>query len=151
MVRRWKRQLLSWLLAVVVVAIILFLYVPVVRWGLIGLVCGDSFFQGLPTSYWRFELEGPPAPFGQADRAAAELKRGSAAAVPVLLEILKDKNTHARGKAALVLRAMGAEAREAVPALQQALMEEGDPVLRLAFFVALNRIAPEAVPAGWRP
>src|SRR6516162_2671768 len=98
------------------VGTIVVLYVPALHWGIIGLVRGDSFFHGLPTSYWQFQLEGGTDPVEQ-DRAAWELERGGPAALPVLIEILEDRGTPARPEAAQVLEHMGSAARPAAPAL----------------------------------
>lgn len=147
MARRWKRHAFAWLLLALLVATIVVLYVPALHWGLLGLVRGDSFFHGLPTSYWRFQLEGGTDPV-ERDRAAWELERGGPAALPVLIEILQDRQTHARIEAAQVLEHMGPAARPAAPALREAMEEEDDVVLRYTYWAALKRIAPEEIPPG---
>lgn len=66
-------------------------------------------------------------------------------AVPALIGLLTDPNPELRADAAETLGKMGSEAKEAAPALVQALKDDEPPVDSLAFFALLD-IGPGAVP-----
>jgi hypothetical protein len=146
MARRWIKPFLGWLVGVMVVGIGIALCFPAGQWGVIGLMRGDRFYHGRPTSYWRFELG--EISFGGRERAETELVQGGPAAVPILQDLLRDQDKSTRYEAADVLARIGPPARAAVPALQQA-MEEPDQHLRWRAGEALNRIDPEANLQGW--
>jgi HEAT repeat protein len=77
--------------------------------------------------------------------AAADVDREAKAAVPAVMELLKDNDKRTRLKAAVVLAKIGPdEAKAAVPAVMELL---NDPQFRLAAAGTLKEIGPPAVPA----
>jgi HEAT repeat protein len=70
---------------------------------------------------------------------AADLRRGDPEAVPVLIELLKDNSSLVRQEAILILARIGAPAREAMPALGQAL-NDPDEQVRARAVTALRQI-----------
>jgi HEAT repeat protein len=68
-------------------------------------------------------------------------KGDPAQVVPALIAALKDKTSDVRWSAAIGLGYFGAEAREAIPALQDA-QHDRDPRVREAAGVAISRIDP---------
>jgi hypothetical protein len=147
MKRRW--QLLGFLLAVAVVVAAL-AEPNRILWGLLR---GQSFYQSRPTGYWSRALREyfPKARDGQyqAEQPATWLDTLKAytyigqpryrtvdlfpfadatpAAVPVLIELLRDDDPLVRTTAAHVLGVMGADAQAAVPALSE-LRDDAEPV-----------------------
>jgi HEAT repeat protein len=112
-----------------------------------GWVRGEPSYAGRPSSVWGKALRDDPS------GAAAQLKAGGGAAVPVLLALLEDRRgdwetTHRRWKAAEVLGQLGEEARAATPALLAAL-HDPDPHVQTVATKALGEIGPAAdvVPA----
>lgn len=79
-----------------------------------------------------------------AELGTESLRRGAKAAVPVIIELLKDRNT--RLEAADALGAMGSDAKEASPALVEVLVDQ-DNATSIAVGAALRDIGPGAVPA----
>jgi HEAT repeat protein len=104
---------------------------------------GELFFQGRPTNYWRRALRDDD-PAGQV-RAAAALKGGGLAAIPVLAAVLNEDRpgdwqaAQERCKAAEILGEMGPEARMAAPMLMTAL-NDPDPAVRKAIIVTLDKL-----------
>ena len=107
---------------------------------MIGLIRGDRFFHGRPTSYLRFELK--DLSFGGRQRATAELAQGGPPAVPVLVQMLRDHDKFTRSEAADILAQIGPPAQDAVPALVEA-MKDPDQHLQWRAEKALDRILPE--------
>src|SRR5262249_6447738 len=66
---------------------------------------------------------GDKARLSEASAAAASLGRIGPAAVPALQNLLKAKDPYVRGRALEALGAVGPAAREAVPAVQEALKD----------------------------
>jgi HEAT repeat protein len=82
--------------------------------------------------------------------AARSLPRGSSNAakvVPALIEALKHKGTDVRRSSALKLGEFHEQAKDAIPALQEAEKGDGDPRVREAAGIALSRIDPERFPS----
>ena len=78
-------------------------------------------------------------------------REGNAAqVVPAMVEALKDKVVDVRWSAAIGLGYFGDEAKDAIPALQQA-QHDRDPRVREAAGVALSRIDPEQFPVSSKP
>lgn len=67
--------------------------------------------------------------------AAARLRAQGAAAIPAVMQCLKNDNAFIRARAAWVLADLGAEARAAVTAL----LDDADPQMRIAAFRALRQ------------
>jgi HEAT repeat protein len=80
-------------------------------------------------------------------RLLPERKEDAARIVPALIEALKDKGGDIRLSAAIGLGLFGEQARDAIPALQQAAQSERDARGRLAAGIALSRIDPVRFPA----
>ena len=76
-----------------------------------------------------------------AARLLPQRKGEAAQIVPVLIECLKDKNDDVRWSTAIGLGSLGADARDAIPALQMA-QQDRDRRIREAAGVALSRIDP---------
>ncbi len=74
-------------------------------------------------------------------------RKGDAAkAVPALIEALQDKSGDVRWSAAIGLGYFGAQAKDAIPALQQAAQNDKDARVREGARVALGRIDPSLAP-----
>jgi HEAT repeat protein len=134
----------------------------------ISLLQGEHFYHGLPTSHWaratrrwlrsedgwlRKQLpwvpvwfDGPLAYLGFAGKPA--VLNGDVAAVPVLVDLLREEEMGARSIAAETLGSLGPAATMAVPALAKALQDE-DLFVRRNAAVALCNLGPssEAVSA----
>ncbi|MFG0335192.1 MAG: HEAT repeat domain-containing protein [Maioricimonas sp. JB049] len=117
-----------------------------------GLLTGESFFAGRPTSFWRNSLAGPADARANAEKA---LQDGGDEAVPVLTELAAGeagddwKGSEVRILALDMLGAIGPDASEAVPVVLAAL-EDDDGHLRSVAAVNLPKIgaeAEQAVPA----
>jgi HEAT repeat protein len=73
-------------------------------------------------------------------------KGDAAKIVPALIEALKDKDPDIQVSAALGLGSLGEQAKDAIPALQEAQKSGHDARLREAAGKALSRIAPNSIP-----
>jgi HEAT repeat protein len=117
---------------------------------LLGVLRGETFYAHRPVSYWRRELL-DPAPGAQTN-AIHRLASGGPGAVPVLIELLQDRegtsraDAEVRRVAAQALGHIGPQAHAAVPALTGALADP-DPLVRLAAADTLGKIGPAAVDA----
>src|SRR5437588_7119408 len=60
--RRWRRRIIVLVLVLVLLVIGLAALLPTTRYGFLGLVRGEHFFRGKPTSFWRRELFRAGAP-----------------------------------------------------------------------------------------
>jgi hypothetical protein len=80
-------------------------------------------------------------------RTLPQRKGDAAQVVPALIEALKDTHGDIRWSAAIGLGSFGEQARDAIPALQQAAQHDRDPRVREAAGKALSRIDPEQFPA----
>lgn len=80
-------------------------------------------------------------------RLLQQRKGDAAKVVPALIEALKDKETDVRLSAAIGLGYFGEQAKDAIPALQQAAQHDGDVRVRKQAGVALSRIDPARFPA----
>jgi HEAT repeat protein len=106
--------------------------------------CGGAAFEGKDATAWAAELADP-------ERGGAAMETlQTPEAVPVLVEILdghrQPDETRARIQAAAVLGRLGADGKEAVPALIEA-MKAKDPGVRGMAAVALGRMGDAARPA----
>lgn|GEM_PF-607268 len=134
---------------VIVAAGVIWLEPTRVAW---GLLTGESFYEGRPTSFWRNALAGPA---GARAEAEAALDNGGNDAVPVLTELAAGKagndwkGSEVRILALDMLGALGPDASEAIPVVMDALEDE-DGHLRSVAAVNLPKIgaeAEQAVPA----
>ncbi len=146
--RRWK-EVLGWTTLVLLFGSIFVLYFPPTRDRLAGWFNGDSFYRWRSSTYWSAEARSLDRQRSKA--ALAALEEGGPDAVPVLLEMMETADVTQRdaqrlivrqgkravpalGRAVLrkrtryhaaeVLAKLGPEAKDAVPALRQALLEE---------------------------
>ncbi len=157
----------KWLLRggclVLFLALAAVLLLPPARIRIFGYLRGEQFFDGMPTSYWRevireqshrrgprtptlwdkvlgyLGLEPPPP-----DRMAGATRD---AAIPVLLELLKDGDPGVRLFAADVLRLNG-NGHAALPVVLE-MLKQGDPVNRAAAARLLGQLdipVREAIP-----
>ena len=122
-------------LAALAVAVVLLEPTFVLR----GYLRQEKFYAGRPVSYWRQALSGAD-PAAQVD-AMKKFGEADESAVPVLVALLSEKNesawktVEARWKAADLLRQLGPKARDAAPALIEAL---GDDDLHVRTLVATS-------------
>ncbi|MBY0524282.1 MAG: HEAT repeat domain-containing protein [Gemmataceae bacterium] len=83
-----------------------------------GWLRGESFHEGRPTSYWRKAIV-------TEDEPTITTRLGNEAAVPVLVEVLRDEpQPLVRARAAALLSKLGPKAKAAVPALLEAIKDE---------------------------
>jgi HEAT repeat protein len=83
-------------------------------------------------------------------RTLPQRKGDAVKVVPALVGALKDKEGDIRWSAAIGLGYFGDQAREAIPALQEA-QSDGDARVREAARVALSRIDPKQFPPRAKP
>ncbi len=140
MTRRRSICLGALLLAGLAVALL----VPEIRYSIPGWLRGDHCYRGLPTSYWSGAIQdwhkatstprSPPITllsrwFAMSDAsppAPGLLGRGREG-MPVLIELLRDRDPFVKIQALSTLASLGPAAREAVPALRQALADDEEP------------------------
>lgn len=79
-------------------------------------------------------------------RTLPQRKGDAAKVVPAMIEALKDKDHDIRLSAAIGLGYFGEQAKDAIPALQQAARSDGDARVRKQAGVALSRIDPSRFP-----
>jgi HEAT repeat protein len=82
----------------------------------------------------------------RAARLLPQHKGDAAKVVPALIAVLKDKQGDVRWSAAISLGYFGDQAKEAIPALQEAAQRDRDARVREAARVALSRIDPKLAP-----
>jgi HEAT repeat protein len=130
---------------VVLAALGVVMLVPTFRLILIGLIKGERFYRGRPTSYWVTALKDknvslrkeaayalgrlPPEP----DKVIPPLSGAEAeAAVPALIEALNDEDLYVRKYAISALQSMGLEAKAAIPAIVEKLRDPEESVRQSA-------------------
>jgi HEAT repeat protein len=152
MIKSWRFRLALFLVLILAGIWI----VPVSRWGIIGYLKREHFYQGRPTSYWRSQIEayfGPTTFFhrlllrlGVHERIVRPSILGpKPAAVPVFIELVKDGNDYVSEQAILALAATGPAAEDAIPSLNEALRGENHSNRKAAAF-ALGCIGPKSAP-----
>ena len=114
------------------------LFVPTWRTIVAGILHGEKTYRGKPTSYWTRILTDDEQ--AASAGAVAVLKRGGAAAVPMLIQGLGDPDPQKRAAAADALGRIGADA---VQSLVLAL-KDADATVRIGASRALR-------PAASRP
>jgi hypothetical protein len=106
---------------------------PAGRYGLVGLLRNEPFYDHRPASYWKDQMRAwianeskpPPAVTAWLPRLAGtdsgpsrpRVLDGGKEAVPVLIELVEEEDVWVRTLAIRSLARIGPEAREAVPAL----------------------------------
>jgi len=113
-----RKRLLAWGLFFVLLAA--FLYCPSIRWPLVGLIRNERHYRSLPVSYWRHKIiadaearEREGGLFGHAgalfNRVTGNagpdppIPEGDPGAIPMLLELLDDKDPRVRAGATYAL------------------------------------------------
>jgi HEAT repeat protein len=168
-----KRRAIALLLFLLLLAGIVAL--PPIRIRLVGLIRGESFFEGLPTTYWReqalvhdrvrwewtrqgkYGLVPPPPPWtdllaslflsgAQEEQPDFRILSGDFAALAVLLELLEDPERAVRESTCEGLAKIGPAAAPAVPSLVELLTGE-ELALQEPAQEALVSIGAPAVPA----
>lgn len=79
-------------------------------------------------------------------RLLPERKADAAKVVPAMIEALKDKGSDIRLSAAIGLGYFGEQAKDAIPALEQAAQNDRDARVRKQAGIALSRIDPARFP-----
>lgn len=119
---------------------------PFCRYGILGLVRGESFYQGRPTSYWRGVVKdravrllytslAPPPPtfFEETQEYLKRLltkeveippSKKDLAALPVYIDLLGDEDADVRWYAAWTIGNMGPLAKTAIPRLSSLLQDD---------------------------
>src|SRR5262245_35756673 len=171
MSQRMKRLGL-WLGLPLVLLIAVVFVVPALRVRVLGALRGEPFFEGRPASAWAADL----ADNRDGTRAAASLKKGGRAALPVLMELalhgtpevqpnaravivqigdlavpaltksLEASSAEERRLAASVFGELGAGAKPALPVLVRLLKDPDKDVAKSAA-AALEKLGPAAAPA----
>jgi HEAT repeat protein len=97
----------------------------VAQWStvLTGWLHGEALYHGLPTSFWLSSLKSQD--IGERRQATIALVQIGRPALPGLINVLSDPSWQARAAAGVALAEMGAEARDAVPALRDRLRADG--------------------------
>jgi hypothetical protein len=116
--RRGLGCLLLWWGGLAVLAVLIFTF-DGWYWPLIGRVNNEAYFDGKPTSYWRYRLRDRDEP-GQEAREA--LVKGWPDSEQVLLALLLDEEPLHEGSrlsAVKILRDIGPPARKMLPLLQK--------------------------------
>jgi hypothetical protein len=138
-----KRRRRLWLgaAALLLVAALVAVFEPT---GMVrGLLRGEDFFRGRPTSYWREALRAD-GQAGTLSHVTVESFRGKwSSALPVLLACLKDPDRNVRWPAVNLLAHCSAPTPEILPPLRQAL-HDPDPEVRLQALLALGALGANA-------
>ncbi len=151
--------------ALLLIGLVVTLLVPETRYGIPGWLRGEQWFRGRPTCYWsaavrsyvkaRDNPPGPPFPFlarllgirpHYEWTAQPAVLGGGRESIPVLLQLLRDKDKNVRQAAAQSLGDLGTAGGIGVPALAAAL-QDPDPNVRWTAAFALYRIGPAAARA----
>ncbi len=84
----------------------------------------------------------------KAVRLLQQRRTDAAKVVPAMIEALKDKGSDIRLSAAIGLGYFGEQAKDAIPALQQAAQSDKDSRVRKQAGIALSRIDPARFPSA---
>jgi hypothetical protein len=138
---RWRYKV--WIAVSVATFLAICLVAPSLYWHIRGTVSHEPFYQGRPTSYWSGAIQawqksqntsaGPPFPYVDDIKAFLGIGQmpavlnGDEAAVPVLLDLLKDDSELVRQAVASPLISCGPD--EVLSALWSALWD-GETALR---------------------
>jgi hypothetical protein len=143
------------------------LLVPRSRYAIWGWLRGDHYYRARPTCYWssavrsyEIDSESPSKPliplhpflarlFGIRPNnerpVAPAVLGGGPETIPVLIELLRDRDVHVRRAAATAFGYLGATAEDGVPALAEALRDP-DRIVRRDAAWALHQIG-----SAWAP
>ena len=140
-------------LILMVIAIIAGLIASAMTFRLTEKMRNESSYHNQPTSYWSKKLQEPiqrrevwqghVKVFKDMD-PAADLRSGDPAAIPVLIELLRDDSATVRQEAATILGLMGFRAGNAVEALREAATKDSDSEVRARAAKAIGQIDPDA-------
>ncbi|MGE3809069.1 MAG: HEAT repeat domain-containing protein [Gemmataceae bacterium] len=120
-----------------------FLRAPQWRTRAVGYARGESFHRGMPTHYWLDNMSSTNANMRYESILALDREK---VAIPALSQRLDDEIPLLRQMAALALGRLGADAKEAVPALTKMMKDDADPSSRRAAEDALKNIDPSQLP-----
>jgi HEAT repeat protein len=95
--------------------------------------------HGKPVAYWIELKSSDPKARMTAVKALGHAGKADPAALPAVIEALRDRTVSVRAAAALVLLQVGPDAADAVPALTE-LRQDKDPQVRSYAARALERI-----------
>jgi hypothetical protein len=144
-------------MVLMVIAIVVGLIAASMTFRLVG--NKESSYRNKPTSYWSKKLQEPiqrrevtqgHVKIVKDVDPAADLRHGDPEAIPVLVELMKDDNSIVRQEAILILARIGSPARQAIPALQQAL-NDPDEQVRGRAATALRKIELDVTEESGRP
>src|SRR5690349_17701539 len=125
-----KKHLFLWVGWGLALVLSTLLAIPASRFALFGLIKNEPFYRGKPAAYWREALKDPGAPPFR--KAVGILRQDEPAAVPLLIELLKDENGIVRTEAAEGLVRIKPGADVALRPLMEALHDREAPVAKLA-------------------
>jgi HEAT repeat protein len=103
------------------------LAVPKSHFAIMGWLRGEAFYLSHPTSYWSGALRKDPLIGAQGD-VGKTLREGGDKAVPVLCELLGDKDKYVREQAQLALSIIDWDPRIAAPAMVATLRSAKEPL-----------------------
>jgi HEAT repeat protein len=122
-----KRRLLILIGFLILAGLSVFYVVPAINYWVKGSWNGEAFFQHRPTSFWAAAFKQDPSIGAQGD-VGKKLREGGTAAVPVLLDLLKDKDKLVHQQALLALSLIDWDPR-AIPTSSLTLLAcESTPV-----------------------
>jgi hypothetical protein len=146
-------------MVLIVIAIVVGLIASSMTFRMVGSMGKESSYRNKPTSYWSKKLQEPivrrevwqgHVKILKDVDPAADLRHGDPDAIPVLVELMKDNNSIVRQEAILILARIGSPARQAIPALQQALSDPDEQV-RARAATALRKIELDVTEESGRP
>jgi HEAT repeat protein len=124
---RFTKRLVFVLAALPALGIVVVLSVPPWSAAFRGWLRGEPFYDGRPTSFWLNGLK--KQDIEERRKATAALAQIGKPAVPGLIDALHDPDLQVRVAAGNALAQMGADARDAVPALMGAAATKATPAL----------------------
>jgi HEAT repeat protein len=122
-----KKRLVTVLLFGSIIALGVALALPKSHFAIMGWFRGEAFYLSRPTSYWSGALQKDPLVGPQGD-VGKTLREGGDLAVPVLCELLGDKDKYVREQAQLALSIMDWDPKAAAPAMVATLRSAKDPL-----------------------
>ncbi len=144
-----RKRLLKWVGLVLAASVLAAFLIPFTRQAIIGLINGERFYRGRPTSYWLESLRDGKTH----EKAKKQLQEGGLKAVPVLCAIMQDQQERKGQGIDVWVEAMSilSELTEAIerdgfgatPYLLE-LLEDKDRHVRMWALVTLGRIGPPA-------
>ena len=123
-----KKRRTIWICVGLALAVAAVVIVPTSRVFLVGWLRREATYQGKPTNFWISALRKDPflGYMAPQDDAIKLLAEGGSDSVPVLSDILREKDWQTREKALRALVEMGAQAKAAVPAVAEKIRTEAN-------------------------